>query len=567
MAIATSDATGQVTRSLMQKDRSWIWTTGAVGAALIVIVPLASIVWLALFPEDEGWFDIVRTSLPTYITNTLILMVGVGVGTLFGGVSTAWLVTVCRFPGRRLFEWALLLPLAVPAYLVAFVYTDILEYGGPVQGALRTLFGWQVKSDYWFPEIRSHGGAIIVLSMVLYPYVYMMARAAFLQQSVCALEAARTLGRTPWRCFWTVALPMARPALVIGVSLAMMETLNDFGTIDFFGVHTLTAGVFEVWRVMGNTSGAAQIALVMLIFVVGLLWLERSSRHRQRYGQTSSKIQALPGFELVGWRRLAAVGLCAAPLLFGFVIPFLVLAVNALGRLDEQLTQDYFAYTGNSLFLSGAAAICAVLIGLFMAYGVRLNGGRALRVLSRLASVGYAVPGAVLAVGVIVPFTSFDATISLFFEANFGVRTGPILFGTAFALVFAYVARFMAIGFGAVESALEKVTPHMDDAARTLGKGPLETLRRIHLPMIRGGILAGAILVFVDCMKELPATLILRPPFNFDTLATFVYQYASDEQFEQASLGAITIVIAGIIPVILLSRAIRSARPGHADPR
>ncbi|MAO92957.1 MULTISPECIES: ABC transporter permease [unclassified Hwanghaeella] len=565
MAVTTSDATGPVTRSLMQKDRSWIWTTGAVGAALIVIIPLASIVWLALFPKDEGWFDIVRTSLPTYISNTLILMVGVGIGTITGGVSTAWLVTVCRFPGRRMFEWALLLPLAVPAYLVAFVYTDILEYGGPVQGALRDLFGWQVKSDYWFPEIRSHGGAIIVLSLVLYPYVYMMARAAFLQQSVCALEAARTLGRTPWRCFWTVALPMARPALVIGVSLAMMETLNDFGTIDFFGVHTLTAGVFEVWRVMGNTGGAAQIALVMLLFVVGLLWLERSSRHRQRYGQTSSKIQALPGFELRGWRRVAAMTVCGAPLIFGFAVPFIVLAVNALRRLDQQLTPEYFAFTSNSLILSGTAAVCAVVIGLFMAYGVRLSGGKLLRMLTRLASVGYAVPGAVLAVGVIVPFTSFDAVVGRFIEQTFGVPMGPILFGTAFAVVFAYVARFMAIGFGAVDSALEKVTPHMDDAARTLGKGPLETLRRIHLPMIRGGILAGAILVFVDCMKELPATLILRPPFNFDTLATFVFQYASDEQFERASLGAITIVIAGIIPVVLLSRAIRSARPGHAN--
>ncbi len=563
MAVTIPGEVGASPRPAAHTDTSWIWTVGAAFAASIVMIPILAILWLSFFPNTEGWYGIIQASLPRYVSNTLILMLGVGIGTIIGGVATAWLVTVCRFPGHRFFEWALLLPLAMPAYLVAFVYTDILEFAGPVQGLLRDLFGWTLKGDYWFPEIRSQGGAIIILTLVLYPYVYMMARAAFMQQSVCALEAARTLGRSPWRCFWTVALPMARPALVIGVSLALMETLNDFGTIDFFGVHTLTAGVFEVWRILGDTGGAAQIALVMLLFVVALLWLERTSRQRQRYDQTSSKIQALPGFRLKGWRRIAAVTVCATPLIFGFAIPFAVLAVNAIRRLESQLTPEYLTYTWNSLALSGTAAVCAVVIGLFMAYGVRLNGSRSLRILTRFASIGYAIPGAVLAVGVIVPFTSFDNAVSLFFEEWIGMRTGPILFGTAFALIFAYVARFMAIGFGGVEAALQKVTPHMDDAARTLGKGPWETLRRVHLPMIRGGILAGAILVFVDCMKELPATLILRPPFNFDTLATFVYQYASDEAFELASLGAITIVLAGILPVILLAKAIRSTRPGH----
>lgn len=541
------------------------WIVGAAIVAGLVLAPVIAIVWIAFNPTENIWPHLVSTVLPRYVRNTLYLMLGVGAGTIFGGVVTAWIVTMCRFPGRRLFEWALVLPLAMPAYVVAYVYTDLLEFAGPVQGLLRDIFGWRLKSDYWFPEIRSHGGAIVMLSLVLYPYVYLLARAAFLQQSVCVLEAGRVLGRGPWRCFFTVALPLARPALVAGVALALMETLNDYGTIDYFGIHTLTAGVFDVWMHMGNAGGAAQIALVMLVFVVGLLWIERNSRRQQRYHSTSTRYQALPGYPLTGVRGWAAVVVCATPIVFGFLLPAGVLANYAIARFDESWTAEYFGYARNSLMLSGSAAVVAVLIGLFLAYAIRLKGGRALNAVVRLASVGYAMPGAVLAVGVLIPFAALDNAFDAWMRATFGISTGLILSGTAFAVTFAYVVRFLAVAFGGVEASLSKVTRNMDDAARTLGHGPASTLRRVHVPMIRSGILAGATLVFVDSMKELPATLILRP-FNFDTLATYVYQFASDEKLEQCALGALTIVLAGVLPVILLNKSIREARPGHMTP-
>ncbi len=541
------------------------WLAGALFVAILVLMPVLAIVWIAFNPTENIWPHLIDTILPRYVGNTLLLMLGVGAGTVFGGVVTAWLVTMCRFPFRRFFEWALVLPLAMPAYVVAYVYTDLLEFAGPVQSTLRDIFGWSLKSDYWFPSIRTHGGAIVVMSLVLYPYVYMMTRAAFLQQSVCVLEAGRVLGRGPWRCFFTVALPLARPALAAGTALALMETLNDFGTIDYFGIHTLTAGVFEVWLLMGNTGGAAQISLVMLVFVIGLLWIERSSRRQQRFHQTTTRYQALPGYPLTGIRRVVALVICAMPILLGFVLPAAILAGYAIDRFEESWSGDYLHYVRNSLLLSSAAAAMAVVIGLFLAYAVRLNGSRALRMAVRFSSVGYAIPGAVLAVGVLVPFAALDNSVDAVMRESFGFSTGLLLSGTAFAIVFAYVVRFLAVAYGGIDASLGKVTKSMDDASRILGHGPLSTLKQVHLPLIRGGILGGAVLVFVDSMKELPATLILRP-FNFDTLATHVYQFASDELLAESALGALTIVAAGVLPVILLSRAIRSARPGHRDP-
>lgn len=538
------------------------WTSGAFLVAIFVMLPVLAIIWLAANPDENIWPHLFNTMLPRYVSNTLILMLGVGVGTVFGGVLCAWLVTMCRFPGKRIFEWALLLPLAMPAYVVAYVYTDLLEYAGPVQTFLRYLFGWKLKSEYWFPEIRTHGGAILMLSLVLYPYVYMLTRAAFIQQSVCVLEAGRVLGRSPWSCFWTIALPLARPALVVGVALAMMETLNDFGTIDFFAVHTLTAGIFDVWMNMGNIGGAAQIALVMLLFVIGLIWIERASRKGQRYHGTTTRYKALPGYKLVGWKKYTAIICCLMPILFGFLLPAGTLAFYAARRWEESWTPDFLGYAGNSLMLSSMAALIVIIVGLFMAYAVRLTGKNSLKIATRLASVGYAMPGAVLAIGVLIPFARFDNFIDAHMREMFGISTGLFLSGTMFAIVFAYVVRFMTVGLGGVETGLAKVTPNMDDAARTLGEGPMGTLKRVHFPMIRGGLLGGGILVFVDSMKELPATLILRP-FNFDTLATYVYQYASDELLEECALGALTIVIVGILPVILLSKSIRHSRPGH----
>ncbi|MBT5264209.1 MAG: iron ABC transporter permease [Rhodospirillaceae bacterium] len=538
----------------------WFWPTGALAIAVLVSVPTVAITVMALFPTENVWGHLASTVLPVYIASTVSLMVLVGIGVLVLGTTTAWLVAMCRFPGRKVFQWALFLPLAMPAYVIAYTYTDLLEYAGPVQGMLREMFGWKIKADYWFPEIRSLGGAAAMLILVLYPYVYAMARAAFLEQSVCVLEASRVLGRTPWRAFREVALPLARPAIVVGTTLALMETLNDFGTVDFFAVQTLTAGVFDVWFGMGNPGGAAQIALVMLGFVVLLLWFERSSRARQRFHHTTTRIRHLPGHELAGWRRVGAMLVCGLPVLLGFLVPASVLAGYALDNFDQQLSGDYAKLVANSLGLAGVAAIAAVSLAAFLAYAIRLRPVPVVRAIVRLATIGYAIPGAVLAIGVMLPTAGVDNWLDGLMRQWFGVSTGLLFSGTVFILVVAYTVRFLAMSFGAIESGLSKVTANMDMAARTLGHGPTATLARVHLPLIRGSALTGGVLVFVDTMKELPATLVLRP-FNFDTLATYVYQFASDELLEECALAALTIVAAGILPVILLSRAISTARP------
>ena len=537
-----------------------VWILGGTAVALIVAAPLLAIVWIALFPSENIWPHLATTILPRHSWNTVLLMLGNGIGVFVIGTSTAWLVATSEFPGRRLFEWALLLPLAVPAYIVAFVYTDILEFAGPIQGLLRDIFGWQTKRDYWFPEIRSMGGAMFVMSFVLYPYVYLLARATFLEQSLSLLEVSRTLGRGPWKSFFTVALPLARPAIVVGIALALMETLADFGTVDYFAVNTLTVSIFEVWLGMGNAGGAAQIALVMLAFVVVLISLERIGRRGRRYHDTSNRHTSPSRYRLGATRRWWATISCLLPILIGFIIPAGVLTRHAIVFFDESWNAAFFGFARNSLMLATLAAVAAVAIAVFLAYGRRMSG-RAFGILSRVALLGYAVPGAVLAIGVLIPFARLDNAVDSVARDWFGISTGLVLSGTIFALIFAYVVRFLAVGFGAVEASLGKIQPTMDMAARSLGAGPGRTLWRIHIPLVRGSLIAAGTIVFVDSMKELPATLILRP-FNFDTLATHVYQFASDELLEQSALSALTIVLAGILPVILLSRSIRQTRRG-----
>ena len=546
----------------LPRGQSAVWLIGAFVIAMMVAAPIIAVAYLAFFPTENIWPHLASTMLPRYVKNTAVLMLGVGVGVTLLGVSSAWVVTMCKLPGKRFFEWAMLLPMAVPAYIVAYVYTDLLEYAGPVQRLLRDIFGWSSAADYWFPDIRTKGGAILVLSLTLYPYVYMLARAAFLAQSICVIEAARVLGRSAWSSFVTVALPLARPAIVVGVVIALMETLNDFGTIDFFAVHTLTAGVFNVWLGMGNAGGAAQIALTMLAVVIALLVIERYSRRRQRFHDTTNRYQELPGYDLGPLAKTGALAICILPIVMGFVVPSMVLIYYSVGYFDQSWTADFFEFAGNSLLVSGLATALAVGCALFMAYALRLFPQPFLKFFVRLSSVGYAVPGAVLAIGVLIPFARFDNALDAVMRDTFGISTGLLLSGTVFALVFAYAVRFMAVSYGSIEAALGKVRPSMDDAARTLGESPWGTLKRIHFPMVRGGILAASVLVFVDGMKELPATLILRP-FNFDTLATHVYQFAKDEMIEQAALGALTIVLVGVVPVIMLSRAISKSRPGH----
>ena len=535
------------------------WLLGALAAALLVALPVISILLLALAPEENIWPHLSATVLPGYLRTTLFLLLGVGVGTLILGVATAWLVTMCRFPGRTLFEWALLLPFAVPAYVIAYTYTDLLEYAGLVQSTLRAWFGWQSKADYWFPEIRSLGGAISMMTLVMYPYVYMLARAAFMEQSPYMLDAARVLGHNAWSSFFRISLPLARPAIAVGLALVLMEVMNDFGTVDYFAVRNLTAGLYDVWLGMGNLGGGAQIASVMLIFVAILIMLERLGRRRQAHYQGNRRFQRLPGYTLRGWRATLALLVCMLPLVLGFLVPAGVLLWYAVGYFEQSWTAEFRTYAWNSIMLSFTAAVLALLIGIFLAYSRRLNNNRWLTGAVRLAGLGYAMPGAVLAIGVMIPLSRFDNTIDGWMRDLFGISTGLLLSGTVFAILFAYVVRFLAVALGAVESSLAKVTPSMDMASRSLGHGPMFTLRRVHLPLIRGGLLTAALVVFVDCMKELPATLVLRP-FNFDTLATHVYQFASDELLEQSALAALLIVLVGLLPVIGLSYSISRSR-------
>ena len=465
-----------------------------------------------------------------------------------------------------MFEWALLLPMAMPAYVVAYVYTDILEYAGPIQGLLRDIFGWTTKRDYWFPEIRSLGGAISMMTLVLYPYIYLLSRAAFMEQSVCVLEASRTLGRGPVRSFFFVALPLARPAIIIGISMVLMETLNDFGTVDFFAVSSFTLGIYDVWLNMNNVTGAAQLAGMLLLFVVVLVLAERFARRKQRFHHTTTKYKALPGFRLEGAAGILATVGCGVPVVLGFMLPSMVLVGYALVYFEVAMNPEFLGYAFNSFMLSALTAVLAIAIGVFMAYGVRLRNERVLKVMVRLASLGYAVPGAVLAVGVLVTLGAIDNGVDGFMRDTFGISTGLLLSGSITAVTFGYLVRFLALSFGTVEASLGKVTPSMDGAARSLGHGAFSTLRRVHMPLIRGSILTAAMLVFVDCMKELPLTVILRP-FNFHTLATFVHQYASDEQLGEASLAALSIVGFGSLPVIFLSLAITRSRPGHTKKK
>ena len=533
------------------------------GTALLVMLPVLAVLWLALFPTENIWPHLVSTVLPVYIKSTLILMLGTGVLTAIIGVGTAWLVTLCHFPGRRLFEWALLLPFAIPAYVIAYIYTDLLEYAGPIQIMLRDLFGWQSARDYWFPAIRSMGGAILMLTLVLYPYVYLLARASFLEQSMSIRDASRMLGCTPWQSFLRVSLPIARPAIAVGLSLVLMETINDFGTVDYFAVKSMSAGIYDTWLNMGNVGAAAQIASLMMIFVVVLITLERAARAKTRQYTGADRFRAIERYRLSGGRARLATLACALPVLFGFLIPFLTLVEMSLVHLDQFAGTDFLGYAGNSFTLSALSALLALTIAVVLSYSKRLYANRpSLQFAARMSNLGYALPGAVLAIGVIVPLAAFDNSVDAFMREHLGISTGLLLSGTPFALVFAYCVRFLAVSAGTVDSSLGKVTPNMDLAARSLGANTLRTLREVHLPLIKGGLLTAVLVVFVDCMKELPATLILRP-FNYDTLATFVYQYASDERIEQCAPAALLIVLVGIIPVILLSRTITATRAGR----
>lgn len=527
----------------------------ALTTGLALAMPVITIMLLAFVPTENIWPHLIGTVLPGYVLRTGLLMLGVGLITFVVGTAVAWLVTMCRFPLRPLFVWASLLPLAMPGYIVAYAYVDFLSYAGPLQTWLRHLFGWQTPSDYWFPEIRSLGGAIFILSMVLYPYVFLTARASFIRQPATQLEVARALGRTPWGAFRAVALPLARPGIAIGVSLALMECLNDIGAAGFFGVRTLTLGVYTTWLSQGNLGGAAQISAVMLLFIFLLVWFERTARRKQSFILPAQRPRQPDRIRLNGWQRVLAVVACGLPIVIGFVVPALVLLSFAATRWQEALSADYLNAASHSLLLATLAAAIAVLLGLILGYANRLMRKSFTKRVIRLASLGYAIPGTVLGIGVLIPLAAFDNSLDSLFRSQFGISTGLLLSGSIAAIVFAYVVRFLAVSFGAIETGLQKVTPNVAAAARTLGLGPIRAFIEVHLPLLRPALVSAALLVFVDCMKELPATLILRP-FDFETLATTVFMLASLDQLEESAVPALTIVAVGLLPVILLARTL-----------
>ena len=531
----------------------------AVLVAVLAGLPVVS-VGLNIFVGGTSatWSHLAQTVLPEYILNSLLLCLGVGTGVALLGVTTAWLTAMHEFPGRRYFEWALVLPLAMPAYVMAYVYTDFLQFVGPVQTALREIFGWE-HGDYWFPDIRSLSGAILMFVCVLYPYVYLLARAAFLERASGMLEAARTLGMGPWQGFVSVSLPLARPAIAAGIALALMETLADYGTVAYFAVNTFTTGIYRAWFSLGDRVAAAQLAAMLLSFVLFLLMAERVSRGRARYNNTTGRNRPMPGAQLRGAAALLAVLACALPLLLGFVLPATLLLRMALTEGDAQFGERFFMLSRNSFMLAGITASIGVFLALLMAYGARLSKSAFARGLNRLVGLGYAVPGAVIAVGVLIPVTRLDNWLAGQWEQWFGSNPGLLLTGGIAALIYAYLVRFLAVALHTVESSLAKITPSMDDAARCLGLGQGETLRRVHAPMLRGSLFTAGLLVFVDVMKELPATLVMRP-FNFDTLATQVYTLASDERLAEASTASLAIVAVGLLPLIALSRQISQAR-------
>ena len=522
--------------------------------AAACLLPMLAVALAAVTGGTDTVGHLLDTVLPRYATTTFVLVILVSLGTFALGVGSAWLVTMTRFPGVRLLEIALVLPMAFPSYVLAYAYTYVLDHPGIVQSTLRQVTGWGPR-DYWFPEIRSTGGAAAMLILVLYPYVFLLARAAFLQQSSGAFLAARTLGHSAWSAFWRVSLPMARPAIAGGVLLAVMETIADFGTAAYFGVQTFATGIYTSWFTMADRSAAAQLALCLLVFALMLAMAERASRGKARYHAAGKRHMKMPPEPLKGLRAVLAFALCATPVLLGFVLPAVILAVMGLEGEQDLLSRRYIRFIQNSITLAGAGALITVTAAICVGFFQRLRPGRRAEATAYLARLGYAVPGGVIAVGLMVPFAAFDNALDGWMRDTFDISTGLLITGSIWLLVAAYMVRFLAAALGAYEGGQSTVHVHMDAAARSLGETPLGTLRRIHLPILTPSLLTALLIVFVDVMKELPATLIMRP-FNYDTLAVQAYRLASDERLEGAAVPSLVIVAIGLLPVILICRQV-----------
>ncbi|TGN67389.1 iron ABC transporter permease [Paracoccus liaowanqingii] len=529
------------------------WSIAAVLVAGLVLLPVLSVAWIAANPTDNIWPHLLSTVMPRYFGNTVALALGTGLLAAAMGTGSAWLVSMYDFPGRGALQWLLLLPLAVPAYIGAYALADFLDYSGPVQIALRGWFGWETARDYWFPRIRSIEAAIVVLAAALYPYVYLLTRAALHEQSGSAYEVARALGTGPWGLFARVGLPLARPAIVAGSAIAMMEAVADYGVVSYFGVQTLNTGIFTTWLERRNAGGAAQIACAMLALIMVLALWERFARRRARYHQSARQPRPIQRQRLRALPGLAAMLACALPFAIGFVLPVAVIATYAASYPQGWLSPGLVRAAWHTVSLGGVAAVLTVALALVMVYGARLSGSALPRLLMPVTTIGYAAPGAVLAVGLLIPLAALDHKVADGWLALTGTDPGLIVTGTGAAIVLAYLVRFFAIGQGAIDAAFTRVPPSLPMAARSLGRANAGVLRAVYLPMMRGSVGAALLLVFVDCVKELPATLLLRP-FNFETLATRTHERASLEDLGNAAPAALLVMAVGLLAVALLAR-------------
>jgi iron(III) transport system permease protein len=533
------------------------WTIGALVSVALLSLPLLVIAFGLITPATETWTHVRSTVLSDYIANSVRLVFGAGVLALFLGVSTAWLVTAYDFPGRRIFEWALILPLAVPAYIAAYTYAGMFDVTGPLQRLVRAAVP-SLADEFLYLDVMNIGMVTLIFGFVLYPYVYLVSRASFARQSASLLEASRTLGHGPAATFRRVALPLARPAMAAGAGLVAMEVLNDYGAVKYYGVSTFTTGIFRSWFGLGDLSSAIRLSAMLMVFVFALLAIERSQRGRAAFAGNRAADRPLLRARLTGRQALAAFAMCALPLTFGFAVPVAQLGYWAAGTAAGVVDFSFVRLVGNTFMLAAAAAVVCVLIALLLTYASRLNPRPWLRHVSRVTVLGYSMPGAVVAVGVLIPFAWLDHRVDGVMQATLGIPTGLLLSGTLVALIFAYAVRFMAVAFLPVESGFTRICGNVDDAARSLGASPSCALRRISLPLLRGTLFGAVILVFVDVLKELPLTLILRP-FNFDTLATRAYQLATDELIAVSANYALVIILAGVIPVVLLNRVVARA--------
>jgi len=536
------------------KEKNYLWKTSSGALALLLVLPILAIFMTAVGETDELFSHLMSTVMPTYAFNTVVLVIGTMALSLVFGIPSAWIMAMCRIPGERVLQWALVLPLAMPGYIVGYIFTDWFDFAGPVQILLRDLTGWG-PGEYWFPDIRTLSGAIIVLSLVLYPYVYLLCRAAFMEQNVSLLQSARLLKCSPWESFRRISLPLVRPSIAVGLSLVAMETIGDFGTVSYFAVNTLTTAVYDTWLGYSSLTAAAKISAIMLVVVILLLSSERYSRRKQKLFQNQFSSREDFRYELTGWRKWLAVSWCWGLVCIAFIFPLGQLVIYAYKYFGQSWTVEFREYALNSLYVSLTAAIIGVVVALIVNFCQRVNPGRNSLLFMRLSSMGYAVPGTVLAIGVMVPVVFMDHLVNDLAKVMDWGRPGLIFSGSMFALIFAMVVRFSAVAIGSIESNLSKVSPSLDMASRTMGCSTNAMLWRVHYPLVRRGALIAGLLVFIESMKELNAALLLRP-FNFETLATYVYNFASDEHLELAALPAVLLVLVGLVPLVIVNRSL-----------